>query len=235
MTTVSILQPGYIPWLGFFEQMDYADIFVVYDDVQYDKNGWRNRNRIKTPQGIQWLTIPVLTSSRMGQLVNEVEVDNRTNWRSKHIKAIELNYKKAPFFNDYFPFFEDVFSREWTKLIHCDMFIIYKIREILGINKPLFYSSELLSKGKNTDRLISMCKELNADEFYEGSSGRNYIDDKIFEDNGIKITYQDYQHPVYPQLYGDFIPYLSVIDLIFNCGKESLKTIQNKNISSGLS
>jgi len=229
MKRISILQPGYIPWLGFFEQMVYADTFVIYDDVQYDKNGWRNRNRIKTPQGILWLTVPVLSSGKTGQIVREVEIDNKLNWRKNHLKSIELNYKKAPFFKDYFGIFEDTYSREWINLLELDMYLIHKLRQALGINTPVLYSSEMSSKGENVERLIKMCKELGADEFYEGSSGRNYIDDNLFENNGIKIAYQDYRHPVYPQLHGDFIPYLSVIDLIFNCGKDSLGILCNRN------
>ena len=227
MKCVSILQPGYIPWLGFFEQMAYSDIFVIYDDVQYDKNGWRNRNRIKTPQGIQWLTVPVLTANRTGQLVCDVQIDNRTNWRSKHLRAIEQNYKKSTFYDECFPVLESIFTKDWDSLLELDIFIIDKIREFLGVNKPMLKSSELTSTGKNIDRLINICKELDATEFYEGSAGRNYIDDTSFETNGIKITYQDYRHPVYPQLYGEFIPYLSILDLLFNCGKDSWNMLQN--------
>ena len=228
MKILGILQPGYLPWLGFFEQMDKADKFVIYDDVQFDKNGWRNRNRIKTPQGDQWLTVPVLTSKKSSQLVCEVAIDNRTDWRKKHRKSIEQNYRKAPFFDEYYPVFEKGFSTEWDNLFECDMFFIEEIRKILGIDTPLISSRTLESKGESTDRLIKICKELNVDAFYEGLAGKNYIDESLFDQNGIKLVYQQYDHPVYRQMYKDFISHLSVIDLIFNEGPASIDIIRNK-------
>jgi len=226
MKTLSILQPGYLPWLGFFEQMDRTDIFVIYDDVQYDKHSWRNRNRIKTAQGIQWLTVPVLTSKRSGQLVNEVEIDNRVPWQKKHLRALEQNYRKARWFDRYYPLVEEGYVHSWNTLLECDMFFINLLKHAFGITTSILFSSGLTAQGKSTDRLVRLCEELGATVFYEGMAGKNYIDDTLFLDNGIQIVYQDYNHPVYSQLHGAFISHLSAVDLLFNEGPEGLKLLR---------
>jgi hypothetical protein len=226
---IGILQPGYLPWLGFFEQMYRSDVFVIYDDVQYDKEGWRNRNRIKTANGAQWLTVPVLVKFEEHPLISGVTIDNQTNWRKKHFLSIRQNYAKAPFFKEYIGTFEEAYSQEWKYLIDIDMYFMRALAESLGMReKKIVLSSTLGVGGDRLGRLISICKLFNGDIFYEGAAGKDYIDDHVFAENGIKIEYQNYQHPTYKQLYGDFVPYLSVIDLIFNHGKESLSILTNK-------
>lgn len=230
--TIGILQPGYLPWLGFFEQMYKSDVFIIYDDVKYDKGGWRNRNRIKSAKGIEWLTIPVHVSLTNQPLILDVLIDNKINWRKKHLFSIKQNYSKSFFFSEYISIFEEAYSLEWKYLIDIDMFFILKLKDCLGMNnKEIIRSSSLNINDNNTiDRLVKICKLFDADIFYEGSSGRNYINDSHFLNNGIKVQYQDYKHPIYKQFYGDFIPYLSVVDLLLNCGKESLSIIlNNKN------
>jgi len=226
---IGILQPGYLPWLGFFEQMYRSDIFVIYDDVQYDKEGWRNRNRIKTANGMQWLTIPVNVKFEQHPLIYEVKIDNTTNWRKKHLYTISQNYSKARFFREYFSIFEEAYSKEWEYLIDINMNFTLKLAERLGMEtKKVVRSSTLNIEGDRIGRLVEICKLFNADIFYEGVSGKNYLDEKYFVEQGIRIEYQDYKHPVYHQLYGDFIPYLSVVDLLFNCGDESLSILANR-------
>lgn len=222
---LAILQPGYLPWLGFFEQMYHSDIFVVYDNVQYDKHGWRNRNRIKTSNGAQWLTVPVLTKGQDKPLNRDILIDNKTNWGKKHLLSLRQNYSKAPCFKEYISFFEDTYSRQWDKLIDLDMHLIRRFAEILGIKSKIVFASSLQATGDAVQRLISICKELGADTFYEGAAGKDYIDTKVFEKAGITLEFQDYQHPVYKQLYGDFLPYLSIVDLIFNHGSHSLEIL----------
>ncbi|PKL52503.1 MAG: hypothetical protein CVV37_00960 [Nitrospira bacterium HGW-Nitrospira-1] len=226
---IGILQPGYLPWLGFFEQMYRSDIFVIYDDVQYDKEGWRNRNRIKTANGIQWLTVPVLLKGSGSQMILDVRIDNKTNWRKKHLAAIRQNYSKARCFKDYIGIFEDVYERDWDLLVAIDMYFIQILAECLGIgHKNIVRSSTLNIQGDRIERLINICKFFGADIFYEGAAGRNYIDEQDFLTRGVSVEFQDYQHPAYRQLYGDFMPNLSVIDLLFNHGTESLKIITGK-------
>jgi hypothetical protein len=223
---IGILQPGYLPWLGFFEQMYKSDVFVIYDDVQYDKEGWRNRNRIKSANGVQWLTVPVQFKLSAAPLITEVKIDNKINWRKKHLASIRQNYTKSPFFKDYIGFFEEVYDREWEYLIDLDLFLISDLARYLGMgNKTIHCSSSLNIEGDRIGRLIQICKYFKVDTFYEGYSGKNYITESEFMSQGIRVHYQDYQHPVYTQLYGEFVPYLSVIDLLFNHGGESLAII----------
>lgn len=226
---IGILQPGYLPWLGFFEQMYRSEVFVIYDDVQYDKEGWRNRNRIKTAKGIQWLTVPVIIKFEEHPLIYEVKINNTVNWTRKHFSSIKQNYSKAPFFNKYIPMFEEAYSKGWEYLIDIDMYFILKLGECLGIrDKKIVRSSTLNIEGDRIGRLVKICKLFNADIFYEGASGKNYIDEASFMDQGVSVAYQDYKHPTYNQLYVNFIPYLSVIDLLFNHGDESLSVLANE-------
>jgi hypothetical protein len=231
---VGILQPGYLPWLGFFEQMHKSDVFIIYDDVQYDKESWRNRNRIKTANGVQWLTVPVQIEFNNHPLIKDVIIDNKTNWRKKHLFSIRQNYSKAPLFRKYIDIFENVYSREWEYLVDINMYFILKLSESLGIiQKKIIRSSMLNMSGGRTERLINICKLFNADTFYEGAAGKNYIDSTQFLRHGIKVEFQDYKHPLYKQLHGDFVPYLSVIDLLFNHGEESLAILLNKKTGEG--
>lgn len=221
------LQPGYIPWLGFWDQMDRSDVFVVFDTSQFDSHGWRNRNRIKTAQGTQWLTVPTLKSTF--QLIKDVLIDNNDNWKVKHLKSIKQNYSRAPYYEAYIPEFERIYSKSWKYLLDLDMSLILKIKDVLGIKAKIEYSINLNPDGNRITKLIDMCLKLGATEFLEGHAGKSYLQgegEQLFKENGIKLTYQDYNHPVYPQLYGEFVSHLSVVDLLFNCGKESLEIIR---------
>jgi hypothetical protein len=177
------------------------------------------------------LTVPVVTKGEDKSLIKEVFIDNRTNWRKKHLKSITQNYSKAPHLDKFISLFEDAYAKEWERLIDLDMYFIRLLAGILELERKIVFSSELKSRGNRVSRLINICKELGAATFYEGESGKNYIDVKEFKNAGVKIKFQHYRHPVYNQLYGEFVPYLSTIDLIFNCGDKSLKilTCQNKN------
>ena len=200
-----------------------SDVFVIYDDVQYDKSGWRNRNRIKTADGAKWLTVPVMVNFREHPLTCEVKIDNKTKWPKKHFQTLRQSYSKAPFFKEFIDAFEEAYSRDWEYLIDLDMFFITRLAEWLGLgDKMIVRSSSLGVKGDRLGRLIQICRTFNVDVFYEGASGRNYIDEELFAAAGIRVVYQEYEHPQYQQLYGEFIPYLSAVDLIFNHGQESL-------------
>jgi hypothetical protein len=201
-------------------------VFVIYDDVQYDKEGWRNRNRIKTANGVQWLTVPVLLKFNEHPLVLDVRIDNKASWRKKHLGAIRQNYAKAPFFRKYIEIFEIAYSREWEYLIDLDMYFIEKLAGCLGMShKKIVRSSALQVKGERMERLVNLCKFFGADTFYEGAAGKNYMDVDFFSGHGVDVEFQDYQHPTYPQLYGEFMAYLSVIDLLFNRGEDSMSIL----------
>ncbi len=223
---IGILQPGYLPWLGFFEQLHKSDIFVIYDDVQYDKNGWRNRNRIKTANGVQWLTVPVCANSSLESTIDQVRIENSTNWRKKHFQSIRQNYSKTPYFKKYIPLFEEAYSISWEYLIDIDIFFINRLADCIGLeNKKIVRSSNLEIEGSRLERLVAICRHFRADVFYEGAAGQKYLIPEEFEHYGIKVEFQNYQHPQYKQLYGKFISHLSMIDLLFNYGDKSLSVL----------
>ena len=174
-----ILQPMYLPWMGYFGMIDIADVFVFYDDVQFSNQSWQQRNRIKTNNGVVWLTVPVLKN--FGQKINEVKINNSTNWRKKHLKTIKYSYSKAPYFKDYKDIFEEIYDKEWEYLCELDIHIIKTISEILGLKTKFILSSELNVEGKKTDRLINVLKKINATEYISGPSAKAYIEPEKFK------------------------------------------------------
>ena len=224
---IGILQPGYLPWLGFFEQVHRCDVFVLYDDVQFEKGSWRNRNRIKTPNGPQWLTVPVLLKGQGFPLINDVVINGAVPWQKKHIKAISLNYARAPFFDDYAEGLFEILNRPWKLLIDLDLALLYWFMKTLTISTPVLLASDLGIQGSNVQRLIDIIRSIGGKTFYEGLSGKNYIDVQLFEEAGISVIFQEYHHPIYPQLHGDFLSRLSIVDLLFNCGPDSLSILAN--------
>ena len=225
---VAVHQPQYLPWLGYFHKMMQADVFCYLDNVQYKKNEWQNRNRIKTAQDWQWLTVPVCF--RFPQKINEVEINSGQPWVKKHLQAFVTNYSKAPYFEDYFATFEEGFRREWMWLFELNIFLIEHLRELLGLQqKQTILASELPLSNDPTGRLVDICKSVGADTYLAGQDGANYMDLKQFEKNTIIVVFQKFQHPVYPQLFNGFQSHLSVVDLLFNCGPESGEIIQKAN------
>ena len=223
-----ILQPGYLPWLGFFDQMARADVFVVYDDVQYTKRDWRSRNRIKTADGIRWLTVPVLSKGRRHQMIHEAKINTERDWIHKHLASIKMDYAHATYFRSYFLSLKNILGDDHTSLLNLNMNLITCLKEALGLQTDLVFSSELHVKGKGTERLVRICRELGADEYLTGDAAADYLDEELFRRNQIKVEYHCYEHPIYPQLHGEFVPYLSVIDLLFNCGPDSLDVVTGK-------
>jgi hypothetical protein len=228
---VSIHQPNYLPWLGFFKKISSSDVFVILDDVQYTKRDWRNRNKIRTSQGSQWLTVPVIADSKTH--LNEVKIDYSENWNSIHKKAIFYNYSKSKYFKEFFGFFEKIYSKKINYLLELDMEIIYYLIKCLNINTEIIFSSELKITQMKSDRNLEICKKLNADIYIAGAHAHetNYLKLEDFKNNNITVDFQNFQHPAYQQCYEPFIPNMSTIDLIFNMGKQSSKIlIDAKNI-----
>ncbi len=228
MKTIAILQPGYLPWLGFFDQMVQSQAFVIYDDVQYDKHGWRNRNRIRTAEGWQWLTVPVLTKGKATQTIREVKINPQETWQDKHLKALRQHYGKTPFAKEYLPVFQATYAEPWESLFELNMALIDKIVGLLQIKTPIFFSSQMNVHGERTERLIEICKSLDGTEYLTGDKAEEYLDEPLFEKAGIKVRWHHYKHPVYPQSHSPFVPYLSAIDLLLNCGAESLDILTGK-------
>jgi hypothetical protein len=216
--TIVVLQPGYLPWLGFFDQLRRADVFVYYDDVQYDTHGWRNRNRIKTPQGPAWLTVPVRHSGLNKPRIIDVEIDARAPWARKHVASIRQAYAAAPFADRYLPELEELLHRRWVRLVDLDIAVAEAMAAWLGLRRRVELSSQLGIGGGQSERLLGICRHFGASTYLSGAAAREYLDVPLFERHGIAVEWQDYAHPVYPQLHGAFVPYLSAIDLLLNCG-----------------
>lgn len=221
-TTIGILQPSYLPWLGYFEQIARSDVFVLYDDVQFEKGSWRNRNRIKTPKGPMWLTVPVLTKGRGPQSIYSVQINNAQPWGQKHLRSIVQHYARAPHFQAYSGQLLALIGGVWDSLCDLNIALIRHLAQALGITTRFVLASELDAPGSGTSRLVDIVERLGGSVLYEGAAGRQYIEEDLFAARGLRIEYQDYQHPRYEQLHGEFLPYLSVVDLLFNHGPDSL-------------
>ena len=224
---LAVHQPQYLPWLGYFDKIDRADVFVLLDTVQFKKNEWQNRNRIKTAQGAQWITVPVLY--HFPQLIQDVEINNREKWQHKQRQTILSNYRKARCWSMLEPFFEEIFSSQWDMIAKLNIHVVKRLAAILGIETPLFVASEMGVFPEDPDeRLSAITRHFGADAYLAGSGGHGYMDLEKYRESGVEVIFQEYRHPVYEQLYGDFEPFMSVIDLIFNHGKESLNIIRGK-------
>jgi len=210
-------QPNYLPYLGFFHKIASSNIFVIVDTVQYVKRGpfgWINRNRIRTHQGWMWLSVPVFTKGKYTQTIQEVLIDNSTNWAHKHWRAMELSYNRAPFFKLYENFFSELYNKKREKLCDLNEEIIRYIVDILGLKTKITRASVLGVSGKATGLIIDICKKTGADTYLHGKHGKDYIDQAKFTDNNIRCLYQEFHHPTYPQVYEPFIPEMSIVDLL---------------------
>ena len=225
---VSINQPAYLPWPGYFDRIMKADTHVVLDHVQFEKNSLTNRNKIKTPQGWSWLTVPVKTKGKFKECpIKDIETNETMNWAHKHWQSILSNYKKAPFFSDYADFFEKLYSQEWLLLNDILTETNNFFQKTLDIETKTINSSSLNLSRSKSELVLEICQNLEADTYLSGPLGRDYLNVESFHQAGVKVLYHDYQYPDYPQMHGDFEPYLSVIDLLFNCGPDSRERLQN--------
>jgi len=230
--TCVVLQPGYLPWLGFFEQMQRCDEFVFLDDVQYDKHGWRNRNRIKGPSGPQWLTVPVRLRGLSRPSIKDVEIDTtQRRWSEKHLQALRTNYGPCPYFDWLYPELESILRQPRASIAELDIAAIERLCGLLGISRPIRRSSSMRISGDRCERLVDVCRLLNCDHYYSGAAARDYLDLDTFERAGVTVEFQDYAHPRYAQPWGDFVSQLSIVDLLFNCGPDSLAVVVGAPIS----
>lgn len=222
---LSVHQPQYIPWLGYFDKIARSDAFVFLDCVQYKEREFQNRNKIRTKDGWIWLTVPVVTKGLGRQNIPDVKIDNSFPWRKEHLGSISAWYGRAPFFGKYFPFFEEVYGREWEALCDINIHMIKYILKELFILTPVYFESKCDIKSKKTDRIIEICGKLKSDTYLSGIGGKEYLEAEKFTASGIKLIYQDFKHPAYRQQFmkdnGDFIPYMSILDLLFNEGPRS--------------
>jgi WbqC-like protein family len=228
---IAISQPAYLPWLGYLDMIDQVDTFVLLDNVQFEKQSWQHRNRIKTPVGLQWLTVPVLFHGRFGQLINEVEIRD-IEFSRNHLRAIELNYRRAPFFDNYF---EDLSAQMTTRssgatlIADLDIRLIEWFMDVLGIQTRLLLSSRLEQLGRRTELLANICESLGAKQYLSplGSSAYLLHEIDVLLDKGIDVVFQHYEHPKYRQLFPPFCLYASILDLIFNEGERALEILRS--------
>ncbi len=226
---IAISQPTYLPWLGYFDLIDQVDVFVLLDNVQFEKQSWQQRNRIKTPAGLQWLTVPVMFRGRFGQLIRDVEIRDAEFWRN-HLRAIELNYRRSLFFDRYF---EELSSRlKYTPgglLAELNGRLLEWFMSVLGIQTRVVVSSHLQQAGRRTELLANICASLGADQYISplGSAGYLLEEGNMLLDKGVGFVFQHYEHPEYCQLFPPFLPYASILDLIFNEGERSLEILRS--------
>jgi len=218
-------QPQFAPWLGFFDKLDRADVFVLLDNVQFRKNEWQNRNRVKAADGPQWLTVPV--SFHFGDKINEVSIAEDNNWRHRHQQTLRTCYSRAPYFQETFALYDETVSREWNKLSEFNIALLQALTSRLGIGTRITVASEMdpLPEGRD-ERLIQLCKRFGADTYLAGAGGRLYMQLEKYKETETNVVFQDYHHPDYEQLFAEFSPQLSVLDLLFNCGRKSLDVIR---------
>ena len=223
-----ILQPSYIPWRGYFHQIEKADLFVFYDDVQYDRRGWRNRNKIKTAQGPKWLSIPVYARGvqQSKTAINEIQIVYDDDWNEAHWKTIELAYQKAPFFDNYAYLINEFYQRRPAYLADFTIETTIALAYQLGINNTDFIRSSILKvEGSKTERLINILQKVGATHYISGPSAREYIDEVKFKNEGITLEYMAYDYREYHQLYPPFDPQVSILDLLFMTGPQALSYI----------
>jgi hypothetical protein len=222
---ISVHQPQYLPWLGYFEKIARSDNFVFLDNVQYKEREFQNRNKIRTKDGSSWLTVPVISKGEGRQNISEVKIDNELAWQRKHLASLRTSYARAPFFKDYYPYLEEVLSRQWVYLKDLNIEIIRFVLKELSIDTPITLESDLSIFAMSTQRIIDICKKLKADTYLSGAGGKSYLDEMLFTRENIRLIYQEFLHPKYKQCYEPFMSFMSSIDLLFNHGPESRKIL----------
>jgi len=221
---VTIHQPQFLPWLGYFDKIDQADLFIVLDTVQFKKNEWQNRNRIRTAAGWQWVTVPVL--QRFGQRIDEVLINPTAAWRAQHLRALEMHYARAPFLDRYVPELHELYERPWTKLSDLNEAVIRWLLTSYGIATPVHRASEWSVREEPTERLVDLCRAVGATHYLAGPGADGYMDKPRFEASGVRLEMQVFQHPQYQQVYEPFEPNLSAIDLLLMQGPDALATLR---------
>lgn len=219
---VAILQSNYIPWKGYFDMIAAVDEFILYDDMQFTRRDWRNRNQIKTPQGLQWLTVPVQVKGKYEQTIRDTEIVD-SDWASVHWKSLVQNYRRAPHFDEIASWLEPLYiAGTYTHLSQLNRRFIEAVCNFLSIKTAITNSWDYTLLAGKTERLADLCAQAGGTEYISGPSAKDYIEESIFTDLHIKLTWFDYAgYPEYPQLWGDFTHGVTILDLLFNCGKDA--------------
>lgn len=218
----AIHQPNFVPWIGYFHKILKSDVFIFLDHVEYSRRSFTNRNRIKGPKGATWLTVPVSVKGK--PRIMEVKI-NGAEWKRKHLSTFKAFYGKAEHFEEIYEHLEKIYEQEWTYLADFNKALIREIASMLGMATSFVDSHTLEPREKKMDMIIELCKKVGATVYFSGRGAMKYQDPKVFEKNGIKLVYQEFEHPVYPQRFGDFIPNLSILDILFNVGIKNTREI----------
>jgi hypothetical protein len=222
MKKVAILQSDYIPWKGYFDMIAAAHEVILYDDMQYTRRDWRNRNQIKTPQGVRWLTVPVKVKGKYHQKIKDTEIDG-SDWASAHWRTLAQNYRRAPHFNEIAAWIEPLYLAEsYTHLTQLNRRFVEAVCDYLGIRTVISNSWDYTLLDGKTQRLADLCAQAGGTEYISGPAAKGYIEEDVFIDRGIKLTWFEYSgYPEYPQLWGEFTHGVTILDLLFNCGKDA--------------
>jgi hypothetical protein len=222
MKKVAILQSNYIPWKGYFDMIAAVDEFILYDDMQYTRQDWRNRNQVKTPRGVQWMSVPVLSKGRFAQTIRQTCIDG-SGWSSDHWKTLVTNYKRAPHFDEIAAWLKPLYlDQTYSHLSDCNEVFIRAICDYLGIKTKITHSWDYVLIDGKSERLADLCLQAGALEYVSGPSAKDYADESVFNARGIKVTWFDYNdYPEYPQLWGEFTHGVTILDLLFNMGPEA--------------
>jgi hypothetical protein len=227
MTTVVIHQPDFLPWIGFFQRLLGADLYVALDHAQFvsgSSRSWTHRDRIKTPAGAQWLSLSV-QKAPLGTPINRILLSPDPAWRAANLNLLRENYRRAPHFAEIFPRLEALYATPSERLIDLNLASIDLLQELLGLAVPRVLSSTLSPAGSSNDMLVDLLRKCGATRYLSGLGARAYFDPEPFAAAGIEVLWQREGHPSYPQLHGDFVPYLSAIDMLFNCGSVESRRI----------
>lgn len=226
---IAVMQPTYLPWIGYFDLIDESDVFVFHDSIQFEKQSWQQRNRIRTPAELRWLSVPVLIKGRSSQLISEVEIDRAQGFPHKHVNLLEENYRRAPFFKRYFPELKALLTESGLSLSQLNQSIIRWTATQFGLSPKFVTSSTMAATGVRSDRLVNLCRELGATTYLSpfGSAGYLIEDRSVFAEAGITVVLQHYEHPTYRQLAQPFLPFASTLDLLFNEGDDALAILRS--------
>jgi hypothetical protein len=221
---VTIHQPQFLPWLGYLDKIDQADLFIMLDTVQFKKNEWQNRNRIRTAKGWQWVTVPVL--QHFGQRIDEVVINPTAAWKAQHLRALDMHYARAPYRNRYLTQLRELYSTPWNKLSDLSKATVQWLLEAYGITTPVHSAADYAARDEPTDRLIDLCRAVGATQYLAGPGAEHYMDKPRFESAGVRLEIQVFKHPIYCQVYEPFEPNLSALDLLLMQGPDALTTLR---------